>query len=123
MRVAPCLLLLASGSAWGADLAIVHATVFPVSGPPIEDGTVLVTDGRIEAVGAGLPVPEGTATVVDATGKFLTPGLIDLHSHMGVYSWPALDAHADGNEFSSCYLESAIHPAIANGVEAGRSAL
>ena len=103
MRFAACLgLVLAAGPAWGADLAIVHATVFPISGPPIEDGTVLVTDGRIEAVGAGLGVPDGTAVVVDATGKFLTPGLIDLHSHMGVYSWPSLEAHSDGNEM--------IHP-------------
>ena len=103
MRFAPCLgLLLATGPAWGADLAIVHATVFPVSGPPIEDGTVLVTDGRIEAVGPGLAVPDGTPMVVDATGKYLTPGLIDLHSHMGVYSWPSLEAHSDGNEM--------IHP-------------
>lgn len=94
--------LLAAGPAFAADFAIIHATVLPVSGPAIEDGTVLVSDGRIEAVGAGLPVPEGTPEVVDATGKYLMPGLIDLHSHMGVYSWPSLEAHSDGNEM--------IHP-------------
>ena len=94
--------LVTVGNAHAADLAFVHATVLPVSGPAIEDGTVLVQDGLITAVGAGLPVPGGTATVVDATGKFLTPGLIDLHSHMGVYSWPGGKAHADGNEM--------IHP-------------
>ncbi len=89
---------LTTSLAGAADLAIVHATVFPVSGPPIEDGTVLVEDGRIVAVGAGLPVPDGTGEVVDATGKFLIPGIIDLHSHMGVYPWPGGKAHADGNE-------------------------
>ena len=94
--------LLWAGHAEAADLAITHATVLPVSGPPIEDGTVLVQDGRIIAVGAGLPVPDGTAVVVDATDKFLMPGLIDLHSHMGVYSWPSVNAHSDGNEM--------IHP-------------
>ncbi|HCH65550.1 MAG: amidohydrolase [Deltaproteobacteria bacterium] len=94
--------LLSAGSAEAADLAIVHATVLPVVGSTIEDGTVLVEDGRIVAVGSGLPVPEGTTTVVDATGQFLTPGLIDLHSHMGVYSWPGVNAHSDGNEM--------IHP-------------
>ena len=79
--------------ALATDLAIVHATVLPVAGPPIEDGTVLVRDGRIEAIGAGLPVPEGTTSVVDATGMWLTPGMIDVHSHMGVYAWPSAGAH------------------------------
>jgi imidazolonepropionase-like amidohydrolase len=86
------------GAAFASDLAIQHATVLPISGPPIADATVLVTDGRIEAVGAGLPVPPGTAMVIDATGRFLTPGLIDVHSHMGVYAWPNAGAHSDGNE-------------------------
>ena len=81
-----------------ADLAVVHATVLPVSGPAIEDGTILITDGRIEAIGPALEVPEGTARVIDATGHFVTPGLIDVHSHMGVYPWPEADAHGDGNE-------------------------
>lgn len=97
----PLLALGALAAAHAADLAIVHATVLPVSGPPIEDGTVLVTGGRIEAVGAGLPVPEGTPTVVDATGKWLTPGMIDVHSHMGVYPWPSGEAHGDGNEMTA----------------------
>ena len=87
-------------AASAADLALVHARVLPVAGPPIEDGTVLVTDGRIEAVGAGLPVPDGTATVLDLTGRVITPGLIDVHSHMGVYAWPSGDAHSDGNEMT-----------------------
>ena len=86
------------GAALAADLAIVHATVLPVSGSAIEDGTVLVTGGHIEAVGAGLAVPPGTAQVVDASGQFLMPGIIDVHSHMGVYPWPQADAHGDGNE-------------------------
>jgi len=85
-------------AALAADLAIVHATILPVSGPAIEDGTVVVADGRITAVEAGGAVPEGTATVLDATGKFLTPGIIDVHSHMGVYPWPGASAHSDGNE-------------------------
>ncbi len=86
------------GVALAADLAIVHATVLPISGPPLEDGTVLITAGRIEAVGKGLAVPPGTKEVVDATGRWLMPGIIDLHSHMGVYPWPGANAHSDGNE-------------------------
>ncbi len=92
------MLVLLLRAALAAELAIVHATVLPVSGPPIEDGTVLITDGRISAVNAGGAVPDGTATVVDGTGKFLMPGIIDVHSHMGVYPWPGASAHGDGNE-------------------------
>ena len=93
--------LVALPAAWAADVAFVHARLLPVSGPPIEDATVLVTDGRIEAFGAGLAVPDGTPTVVDASGMWLTPGLIDVHSHMGVYPWPSGEAHGDGNEMTA----------------------
>ena len=92
-------LLAALGLAHGATLAITNATVVPVDGPVIADGTVVVEDGRIAAVGADVAVPAG-ATVVDAAGGWLTPGLIDLHSHMGVYPWPGLNAHGDGNEMT-----------------------
>ncbi len=85
------------GAALAADLAIVHATALPVSGPPIPDATLLVDDGRISALGPGLAVPEGTP-VVDAAGRYLMPGIIDVHSHMGVYPWPSAKAHGDGNE-------------------------
>jgi len=83
--------------AHGADLAIVGATVLPISSPPISDGTVLIADGKIVAVGSDLTVPEGTQ-VVEAQGSFLMPGIIDVHSHMGVYAWPSARAHGDGNE-------------------------
>ena len=85
------------GPAYGADLAIVGATVLPVSAPPIPDGTVLVSNGKIAAVGADVVVPEGTE-ILDASGSFLMPGIIDVHSHMGVYAWPSARAHGDGNE-------------------------
>ena len=84
-------------SALAADLAIKGATILPVSGDPIENGTVLVADGVIAAVGVDIPIPEGVETV-DAEGQFLMPGIIDVHSHMGVYPWPSAKAHGDGNE-------------------------
>ncbi|HEV2844247.1 MAG TPA: amidohydrolase [Thermoanaerobaculia bacterium] len=56
-----------------------------------------VRDGKIAAVGATLEAPAGV-TVVDGTGKWVTPGIIDAHSHLGVYASPGVDAHADGNE-------------------------
>ncbi len=90
-------LWLCSWAAMAANLAIEGATIFTVTGPPIEAGTVVVRDGVIAAVGSDVEIPEGTP-VVDASGKFLMPGIIDVHSHMGVYPWPSAKAHGDGNE-------------------------
>lgn len=84
-------------AALAADLAIVNTTALPVAGPPVPDAVVLVEDGRVAAIGSGLPVPPGTP-VVDGGGGWLMPGLIDVHSHMGVYPWPSARAHEDGNE-------------------------
>ncbi|HEU0075999.1 MAG TPA: amidohydrolase, partial [Longimicrobiaceae bacterium] len=58
---------------------------------------LLMADGKIVAVGATVDAPAG-ATVVDATGKFVTPGIIDTHSHLGAYASPGVSAHEDGNE-------------------------
>ncbi|HZX01892.1 amidohydrolase [Kribbella sp.] len=63
-------------------LAIRGATVVPIDGPPIPGGTVLIDARRIVAVGAAVDVPEG-ATVVDARGRWVLPGLVDAHTHMG----------------------------------------
>ncbi|HEY8572805.1 amidohydrolase [Phenylobacterium sp.] len=80
-------------------LAVVGASILTGTGQQLANGVVLVRDGRIEAVGPGLAVPAGYETV-DATGKWLTPGLIDTHSHLGVYPSPNVPAHSDGNEMS-----------------------
>ncbi|HXA38153.1 MAG TPA: amidohydrolase [Phenylobacterium sp.] len=80
--------------------AVVGASVFTGTGTLIENGTVLVKDGKVEAVGAGLAVPAGYDTV-DAHGKWVTPGLIDAHSHLGVYASPAVQANSDGNELTN----------------------
>ncbi len=67
----------------GASLAIVGARVVPVVGDPIDGGTVLVADGRIAAVGgADLSVP-ADSTVIEAAGRWVLPGLIDAHTHVG----------------------------------------
>lgn len=80
------------------NMAIVGATVLTGAGQKIENGVVVVTDGRIAAVGAaGIPVPAGHR-VVDARGRFVTPGVIDAHSHLGVYPSPGVQGMADGNE-------------------------
>jgi imidazolonepropionase-like amidohydrolase len=64
--------------------AFTGARMLPVSGPPIDDGVLLVRDGRIEAVGprAQVAVPQG-ATTHDVSGKTIIPGLVDTHSHVG----------------------------------------
>ena len=81
----------------GQPTAVVGATVFTATGQEIRNGTVLFKDGKIEQVGAGLAAPAGYV-VIDGAGKWVTPGLIDAHSHLGVYPSPAVPAHSDGNE-------------------------
>ena len=72
------------------------ATVLTGTGERLEDADVLLGDGKIVAVGTGLEA-DG-ATVVNATGKWVTPGIIDIHSHLGVYPSPGTESHSDGNE-------------------------
>jgi imidazolonepropionase-like amidohydrolase len=80
------------------NMAIVGGTVFDGAGRKIENGVVIVTDGKIAAVGdASTPVPGGHR-VVDARGRFVTPGIIDVHSHLGVYPSPGVTGMSDGNE-------------------------
>jgi imidazolonepropionase-like amidohydrolase len=81
--------------------AIRHATVFDGDGRRYDDGTVIFADGAIQAVGgADLPSPPG-AIEIDGTGKFVTPGVIDVHSHLGDYPSPGVESHQDGNEATS----------------------
>lgn len=74
-----------------------NATVMTAAGPTIQNGSVLLRDGKIVAVGANLAAPSD-AVIVDGTGKFVTPGLIDTHSHLGVYPAPGTAGNNDGNE-------------------------
>ena len=76
---------------------IKNATILTAVGPRIEGGSVLLKDGKIAAVGKDIAVP-ADAVVIDGTGKFVTPGLIDTHSHLGVYPAPGTEANSDGNE-------------------------
>ncbi|MCC5981269.1 MAG: amidohydrolase [Oceanicaulis sp.] len=76
------------------------ATVFDGVGGEFENYDVLMQDGRIAGIGEGLEAPEGTV-IVDGRGRYVTPGIIDAHSHLGVYPSPSVSAHADGNEITS----------------------
>jgi imidazolonepropionase-like amidohydrolase len=75
-----------------------NATVLIGDGERLEGADVLMRDGRIVDVGSSLRA--GNATVVDGTGKWVTPGIIDVHSHLGVYPSPGVSAHSDGNEMT-----------------------
>ena len=74
-----------------------NATVLTGTGQRLDGADVLMRDGRIVQVGAALQAAPGVR-VVDATGKWVTPGIIDVHSHLGVYPSPGVKAHSDGNE-------------------------
>ena len=81
----------------GTPTALVGATVFDGAGGRIDNGTVLFRDGKVEAIGDASLSTDGY-TVIDAGGKYVTPGVIDIHSHLGDYPTPSVDAHSDGNE-------------------------
>ncbi|KFN49105.1 hypothetical protein P873_12495 [Arenimonas composti TR7-09 = DSM 18010] len=83
----------------GEPVLIRGATVLTGDGGRIDGGDVLLRDGVIVAVGSGLDA-DG-ATVIDGAGKWVTPGIIDVHSHLGVYPSPGMNAHSDGNEMTA----------------------
>jgi imidazolonepropionase-like amidohydrolase len=72
------------------------ATVLTGTGERLDNADVIMDGGKIIAVGPGLDA--GSMTVVDASGMWITPGVIDAHSHLGVYASPRVNAHSDGNE-------------------------
>ena len=84
----------------GTPTAIRGATILDGEGNQIDNGVVFFADGKVTAVGdASTAIPEGT-TIIDGTGKYVTPGIIDIHSHLGDYPSPGVDAHSDGNEIT-----------------------
>jgi len=76
---------------------IKNVTILTAAGPRITNGSILLKDGKIESVGASVTAPSD-AVVIDGGGKYVTPGFIDIHSHLGVYSAPGVEASSDGNE-------------------------
>ncbi|HJS22179.1 MAG TPA: amidohydrolase [Steroidobacteraceae bacterium] len=81
----------------GPPTLIRGATVLTGTGERLDGGDVLIADGRIQSVGSDLQAPAG-ARLIDGKGRWVTPGLIDVHSHLGVYPSPQVRAHSDGNE-------------------------
>jgi len=84
-------LCLATAPARAQTIALTGGTVHPVSGAPIENGTVLIRDGRIVAVGRDISIP-ADARRVDARGKVVTPGFIHPSSNLGLLEVESIDA-------------------------------
>jgi len=87
----------------GVPTLIRNATVYDGEGGRIDHGSVLFADGKVVSVSgaiADLSVPPNT-NIIDGTGKWVTPGIIDVHSHLGDYASPGVDANSDGNEATS----------------------
>jgi len=80
--------------------ALTHAKIFTLAGTTIEDGTLIIRDGKIAAVGAGLDVPMG-AQVIDAKGLQVYPGLFDSITQMGLREIGAVSATVDSTETGS----------------------
>jgi imidazolonepropionase-like amidohydrolase len=80
-----------------APLVIRNVNLMTAAGPTITNGMISIADGKIVAVGPTVAIPAG-ATVIDGAGKYVTPGIIDTHSHLGVYAAPGGQALSDGNE-------------------------
>lgn len=96
-----------------ATIAFTNAHVVPVSAEPF-DGTVVVTDGKIAALGADVEVPEG-AEVVDCEGAWLVPGLVEAHAHVGIHEeshgWAGNDTNEMTDPIGARFKAlDAIHP-------------
>ena len=77
-----------------------NATILTAAGPAIERGSILLRNGKVAAVGQTITAP-ADALVIDASGKWVTPGVIDTHSHLGVSAAPGIESLQDGNEATS----------------------
>ncbi|MFC7499778.1 amidohydrolase [Enterovirga sp. GCM10030262] len=90
----------------GVPTLVTNVTIFDGEGGRIDNGSVLFADGEIVELGQNVAAPEG-ATVIDGAGKWVTPGIIDVHSHLGNYPSPSVEAHSDGNE-----VTGPVHPDV-----------
>jgi len=92
---------------------IKNATVLTGTGERIDDADVLMENGKIKQVGSNLSA--ANAVEIEGKGKWVTPGIIDVHSHLGVYPSPSAESHSDGNEMtqpntSEVWAEHSIWP-------------
>jgi imidazolonepropionase-like amidohydrolase len=79
-----------------------NATILDGTGARLDNADLLIVDGKIKAIGKGLTADAG-ARIIEAKGRWVTPGMIDVHSHLGAYPSPRTSGNSDGNELSSPY--------------------
>jgi imidazolonepropionase-like amidohydrolase len=87
----------------GTPTVVRNVTIYDGEGGQINNGIVYFKDGKVSMVGGAMADADlpADATIIDGTGKFVTPGIIDIHSHLGDYPSPSVEAHSDGNEATS----------------------
>ena len=78
--------------------AIRGATILTATGQQIEGGVIVMSGGKIVSVGGPETAIPADVDVIDGRGKWVTPGIIDAHSHLGVYPSPSVGSRSDGNE-------------------------
>jgi len=83
----------------GRPVVIKGATILTMTHGTIANGTVVIENGKIAEVGSGIRVPTN-AEVINAAGEYVLPGLVDPHSHLGVYALPEIKPNSDGNEMT-----------------------
>ena len=81
-----------------APTLITNATILTGTGEKLDAASLYFVDGKIVSVGEPPTDLSADTRVIDAEGSWVTPGIIDVHSHLGVYPSPGVDAHSDGNE-------------------------
>lgn len=117
LAVLSALTALSPSTAWSQTIAIVGGTVYPVSGPAIQNATVLIQDGKITAVGTSVTIPAG-ATRIDATGRKVTPGLLNAASDLGLSQVGSVDgtneASHSGDLNPSFNVAEGINPEVVN---------
>ncbi|WP_025821076.1 amidohydrolase [Shewanella marina] len=94
-------------------ILIKNATILTGTGEQLDNADIWLVDGKIKQIGQNIEV--SNIQIIDAKGKWITPGIIDVHSHLGAYPSPSVESHQDGNEMtnpntSRVWVEHSVWP-------------